>query len=105
MGARAGGIPSIITDGVTGLLANPRDPIDFAAKVKQLLDDRSKLSAMSTAARAETEKWSWEAATSYLRNVQYPLAQRNFDKNRDVNPAAVSNLFSSSLEGGSDEEV
>ncbi len=34
VGARAGGIPSIIRDGVTGLLANPRDPADFAEKVK-----------------------------------------------------------------------
>jgi glycosyltransferase involved in cell wall biosynthesis len=33
VGARAGGIPSLIEDGKTGLLANPRDPSDFAQKV------------------------------------------------------------------------
>lgn len=33
VGARAGGIPSIIKDGETSLLANPRDPVDFAEKV------------------------------------------------------------------------
>ena len=41
VGARAGGIPSIINDGVTGLLANPNDPKDFAAKVtgKRIKED------------------------------------------------------------------
>lgn len=33
VGARAGGIPSIINDGKTSLLANPRDPKDFTEKV------------------------------------------------------------------------
>lgn len=94
VGARAGGIPSIISDGETGILANPRDPKDFANKVKSLLQDRPRLAAMSLAARAEMEKWGWEAATSHLRNVQYLRAKENFRQNRDINPATASNLFS-----------
>lgn len=43
VGANAGGIPSIIKDGKTGLLVTPRDPDEFTAKVKSLLDDRKKL--------------------------------------------------------------
>lgn len=43
----------------------------MAAKVKTLLDDKALRQSMSKAGREETEKWSWEAATSVLRNVQY----------------------------------
>jgi sulfoquinovosyltransferase len=99
VGVRAGGVPSIISDGETGLLAAPRDPRDFAAKVKSLLDDRAKLGAMAAAAHAEMQRWGWEAATSYLRNVQYPLAKRYFEErqNAEANPLASSNV------GGFDE--
>jgi len=94
VGARAGGIPSIINDGVTGLLANPNDPKDFAAKVKSLLEDRAGLTEMASKARAEMELFNWEAATSYLRNVQYKQAKANFDgRDVDVNPAISSNIL------------
>ena len=43
VGANAGGIPSIIKDGKTGLLVEPRNSDDFTAKVKILLNDRAKL--------------------------------------------------------------
>ncbi len=36
---RAGGIPEIVRDGETGLLAEPRDPVSLAAAVVRLLDD------------------------------------------------------------------
>ena len=54
VGARAGGIPSIIEDGRTGLLANPRDEEDFTAKVKSLLDNPKKRAEMAKAAYEET---------------------------------------------------
>ena len=79
VGANAGGIPSIIKDGKTGLLVNPRDPAEFTAKVKSLLDDRKKLAEFAKAALEDTQTWSWESATSYLRNVQYPRAIKNFN--------------------------
>ena len=71
VGARAGGIPSIIKDGKTGLLVAAHDADEFTAKVKSLLDDRKKLAELAKAALADTQNWSWEAATSYLRNKQY----------------------------------
>lgn len=80
VGANFGGIPSIIKDGKTGLLTVPRDEKDFTAKVKSLLDDRKKLATMAKAALEDVSTWGWEAATSYLRNVQYPRAIENFDK-------------------------
>lgn len=83
VGARAGGIPNIIKDGKTGLLCNPRDAEDFNAKVKSLLDDRSKLSDMAKAAYEDTQLWGWESATSYLRNVQYQRAIDNYDVQKE----------------------
>ncbi|KAL7472594.1 hypothetical protein ACHAXS_012977 [Conticribra weissflogii] len=53
VGCAAGGIPDLIDHGNTGFL-------------------------MGVRARAEAEKWGWEAATSVLRNVQYEKALINF---------------------------
>lgn len=40
-------------------------------QVKKLLYDKELRRSMGSAGRSETEKWSWESATSVLRNVQY----------------------------------
>jgi sulfoquinovosyltransferase len=76
--ANAGGIPDLINDGVTGYLCKPGDSASFAEKVNRLLQDVELRAAMSAAGRTETERHSWEAATSYLRNVQYKRAILNF---------------------------
>ena len=55
----------------TGYLVPPGDEEAFADRVSKLLDDTALRMSMSKAGREETEKWSWEAATSVLRNVQY----------------------------------
>lgn len=55
----------------TGYLVPAGDEEAMAAKVNELLDDKALRLSMSKAGREETEKWSWEAATSVLRNVQY----------------------------------
>jgi sulfoquinovosyltransferase len=91
VGARAGGIPSIINDGDTGLLANPRDTKDFTAKVKHLIDHPEERKDMAQAAREEMKQWDWEAATSYLRNVQYQKALDNF-QSKPVDVIPTSNL-------------
>jgi len=78
VGARAGGIPSLLDDGKTGFLANPRDGADFAAKVRMAVGDSEKRDAMAKAAREEAERWDWESATAHLRNVNYEKAVRNY---------------------------
>lgn len=55
----------------TGYLVPPGDTQGFTDRVKTLLDDKALRNKMSIAGREETERWSWEAATSILRNVQY----------------------------------
>lgn len=48
----AGGIPEIIEDGKSGLLARPRDPEALAQNILRLLDDPALAEKLSSAARA-----------------------------------------------------
>mmetsp|Transcript_39466 Transcript_39466/g.127722 ORF Transcript_39466/g.127722 Transcript_39466/m.127722 type:complete len:138 (-) Transcript_39466:113-526(-) len=76
--ADAGGLSSLVADGETGLLFTPGDGADLAAKVGRLIDDPRLRREMGRAACAEARRWSWEAATSVLRNKQYALAESRF---------------------------
>jgi len=77
VGAAAGGIPDLIHDGVDGYLVKPGDTDAYVQKL-QILREETVRKRMGKAGRAEAERWSWEAATSYLRNVQYEKAVVNF---------------------------
>ena len=78
VGANAGGIPSIISHEKDGYLVEPGDIDGFVSKLKKLQSDKAFREKMGKAARAEAERWGWEAATSVLRNVQYEKALINF---------------------------
>lgn len=75
--ANAGGIPSIITSEKDGFLVETGDIDGYVDRLKQL-EDRKFCENMGKTARAEAERWGWEAATSVLRNVQYEKAMVNF---------------------------
>jgi len=75
--ANAGGIPSIITNEKDSFLVETSD-IDGYVKRLQQLEDAKCREDYGKAARAEAERWGWEAATSILRNVQYEKAVVNF---------------------------
>jgi sulfoquinovosyltransferase len=77
VGAKAGGIPHLIDDGVNGFLVPPGDVDGFVERLKQLKDVKFR-AKMGRKARAEAERWGWEAATSVLRNIQYERALVNF---------------------------
>lgn len=81
VGARAGGIPDVITDGVDGFLFTPGDSDDLTAKLKLLLDDAELRRTFGRRARLEMERWSWEAATRGLveHYRQAQAVQRRFD--------------------------
>ncbi len=74
VGARAGGIPDVIEDGVNGLMFTPGDLGDLTAKLKRLLFDEAERTRMARAARAEMQKHDWRAATEKLVDF-YGLAQ------------------------------
>mmetsp|Transcript_4418 Transcript_4418/g.6296 ORF Transcript_4418/g.6296 Transcript_4418/m.6296 type:complete len:484 (+) Transcript_4418:120-1571(+) len=77
VGAKAGGIPSIIHDEVDSFLVPPGDIDGFVERLERL-QDKAFREKIGNAARAEAEKWGWEAATSVLRNIQYEKALINF---------------------------
>jgi sulfoquinovosyltransferase len=71
VGAKAGGIPDLIHHEQTGFLVEPGDTEGYVLRVKQLMEDGKFRKSMGKKARAEAERWGWEAATSVLRNIQY----------------------------------
>lgn len=78
VGAAAGGIPNLIKHDEDGYLVPAGDIDGFVEKLSILKNDLSVRERLSKAARKEAERWSWEAATSVLRNEQYEKAIVNF---------------------------
>jgi type III pantothenate kinase len=59
-----GGLVDAVEDGVTGLLAQPRDVPALRAAVERLLEDGELRDRLGVAARARAyETYSWAAAT------------------------------------------
>jgi len=81
--ANAGGVPNLVVDGKTGFLFAPGDADDFAEKVGRIIGDAGLRQQMGEAAREETLRWDWRAATSVLRNVQYAQAEKNFAQRQE----------------------
>jgi glycosyltransferase involved in cell wall biosynthesis len=63
--ARAGGIPDIVEDGVSGFLYE--NPEQAAEAAKLLLRDSALRERVTHYARNEAQRWSWAAATQQLR--------------------------------------
>ena len=82
VGCRAGGIPDLIRDGDTGYLVEAGNIDGYVDRIRRLYDSPDLRSGMSGRGRDETERWSWEAATSLLRNDQYQMAIDNFERRR-----------------------
>lgn len=81
VGARAGGIPDVITDGVDGLLFTPGDTEELTAKLGSLVGDEAWRRELALRARKEMERWSWRESTVKLVHY-YELARavhRRFD--------------------------
>jgi len=59
--SRIGGVPYTVSDGVTGLLCEPGDPVDLAAKIARLLDDPALRRQLGLAGRRRFEAdFTWE---------------------------------------------
>lgn len=79
--AKAGGIPHMIHEGVSGYLIDPYDDTDaYVAQLLRLQEEPELRRQMGEAGRKETLQWSWEASMSKLREEQYAVAQQNFEK-------------------------
>jgi glycosyltransferase involved in cell wall biosynthesis len=73
--SRIGGLPFTVVDAVTGLLVEPGDPVDLAAKIETLLEDHSLRERMGLAGRRRfEERYSWPAIIE--RHYRPVLSQR-----------------------------
>jgi glycosyltransferase involved in cell wall biosynthesis len=67
VGTPAGGIPEVIEDGVTGLLARDGDPADLAAKLERLLGDPALRRSLTDAGAARARpKHAPDAVADHL---------------------------------------
>jgi glycosyltransferase involved in cell wall biosynthesis len=64
--AGTGGITDIVQDGVNGYLFDPTDPQGAIAATQRLLNQPEERETVRRQARAEAERWGWEAATAQL---------------------------------------
>jgi len=58
--ARVGGLPTAVTDGVTGLLIDGHQPADYAAALHRLLTDAQLRESMGQKAVGHAESFGWD---------------------------------------------
>jgi glycosyltransferase involved in cell wall biosynthesis len=66
VGCRAAAIPEVVEDGVTGLLAPPRDPAGLAATIEVLATDPGRARAMGDAGRRAVAAYTPERVAARL---------------------------------------
>jgi glycosyltransferase involved in cell wall biosynthesis len=65
--ANSGGIPDIVTDGENGYLFDPKDDQGAIAATQRLIELGAARETLRLQARAEAERWGWNAATRQLQ--------------------------------------
>ena len=80
---RTGGVPSVITDGVAGLLVPPGQPDPMAAALRQVLDDDRLADRLRAGARAASQRYSWDALAARVHDVYLSVV----DEARRAGPA------------------
>jgi glycosyltransferase involved in cell wall biosynthesis len=72
---RVGGVPELVAEGETGLLATPRDPEGLAQALRGLLESPARLQAMGARARqVAQERFSLQAVAASYREALYETA-------------------------------
>ncbi|MDX6768136.1 MAG: glycosyltransferase [Elusimicrobiota bacterium] len=70
----AGGIPEVVEDGATGLLAPPRDPEALAGAILRLLDDPALGRRLAAEALRRLPAFGWAAAAEKMERVYEAVA-------------------------------
>jgi glycosyltransferase involved in cell wall biosynthesis len=83
---RAGGIPSLVRDGVDGLMYSPRDPADATRVLGSLLTDDALRVLLAAEARAAVEPWGWDRSVERVRE-QYSETIARFATRGPAAPA------------------
>ena len=76
VGSRIGGIPDLVVDGETGLVAEPRDPEDIGRKIADLLTDPAVRNEMAERQRARVREFSREESVDRLTIIYQEIIQR-----------------------------
>ncbi len=75
VGTRFGGIPEVIADGETGLLAEPENPRDLAAKLGQVLDDAALRERFGQCGRRRVlQLFTWDVVTERVLEAYRAIA-------------------------------
>lgn len=82
IGANAGGIPHLFTEGVEGFLVEPHNPDDMVARISLLAGNPELRERMGRAARHEAEQHSWRASTEALVGFYELAVQRHRSRHR-----------------------
>lgn len=69
LGARVGGLPESIEDGVSGILLDSHDPRYWATELAILLENDERRAALGATARTHAERFTWGAAATSLLGV------------------------------------
>jgi glycosyltransferase involved in cell wall biosynthesis len=69
IGARAGSIPDLVSDGVSGLLVDPDDPAELADALVRVLSDRALAERLAEGARSAAEPWL-QTPEQYARRMR-----------------------------------
>eukprot|EP00977_Amphora_coffeiformis_P022628 scaffold11109_cov138-Amphora_coffeaeformis.AAC.2 len=75
--ANAGGLQHLIEHERTGFLVTPDSEEGFVETAQELQDSPLLRKRIISAARHETELWTWESSMEQLRNDIYPRAMKN----------------------------
>ncbi|MGA8987383.1 glycosyltransferase, partial [Aeromicrobium sp.] len=67
--ARVGGLPTAVSDGVTGVLVDGHDPADYASALHPLLTDPELREAMSQKAVRHAEGFGWDVTADRTLQV------------------------------------
>jgi glycosyltransferase involved in cell wall biosynthesis len=83
VGPKAGGIPSLVTHGETGLLYAPGDLADAVRQTRLALSEQGLRQALGRSARRHVENWTWARSIECVRRV-YAEAIRGWPSARSA---------------------
>jgi D-inositol-3-phosphate glycosyltransferase len=87
--AKVGGLRTAVAHGVSGLLIDGHDPVDWAMGIGGLLDDHPRRHRMRSGAVAQARKFSWNATVDHILDVYAEaLADRRHRRIAALTPAA-----------------
>ena len=89
----AGGIPDIVTDGVTGTVIPRGDYVQMAERAIALLNNPARARQMVEQGRQECLKYSWEAVRSKWLGVYHKLGSRESSASVDAPAAQERNIL------------